>query len=317
MRAPRPSTPGHLRPRLLAVLVALAGCGPAVTPPTDGGAADAGSADAGNTDAGNTDAGSADAGNTDAGNTDAGSADAGPDPCAEAFTPVASPGVTPPFSGTAFVTDDLIRATDPTSFVGLTYAGQGVRTMYDRRTASFNQENAHLFDARFGASKVVEIQVNPEMSQAEAEVEARFYATVIGRIPGFLFRDLETVWIHRGVELFGGGNNNFLIHTGQGAMYGDSIEEIFVHEGAHTSMDAYHASSARWLEAQSADGLAISDYARDNPTREDVSESLGPYLALRLRRSRISAQTAAQIMNAIPNRIRYFDCLGLSMDPLP
>ena len=239
--------------------------------------------------------------------------------CEAPFVAVPAPAAEPPFSGTAFVTNDLITEADPTAFVDLTYAGQASRSMFDRRTATFITVDAHLFDAQFGAEKTVEIQVNPEFTKAEAETEARFYAAAIGRIPAFLFRDLDTVWIHRGMQAFGGGNRNLLIHTEQGQAYvaTGSLEEIFVHEGTHTSLDAYHAAAPRWVEARQADGVAISTYARDNPATEDVSESLGPYLAVRHRADRIPSETADAIRATMPNRIKYFDCLGLAMDIQP
>lgn len=238
--------------------------------------------------------------------------------CTEPFSPVPAPPA-PPYAGTAFLDPELITSADPTSFVDLTPNGQAVRTMYDRRTESFNQVNAWLFDARFGTTVTVEIQVNPEFTQAEAETEARFYAAAIGRIPAFLFRELQTLWIHKGRYPFGGGNNNLLIHTEQGAEYvaGGWLEEIFVHEGSHTSLDGTHAAAARWLAAQEADGTFISTYARDNPTREDVAESMVPYVALRFRSDRVDAATLASITGAIPSRVAYLDCLDLRFDLVP
>lgn len=237
--------------------------------------------------------------------------------CGEAPPANPSPPAAPPYAGTVFIDPDLMTAADPTSFVGVVYKGQGQRTMYDRRTESFNMVNAHLFDATFGASTIVEVQVNPEMSRTDAEVEAIRYATVIGRMPGFLFRDLDTVWIHRGLNPFGGGNRNLLIHTEQGTQYiaGGFLEEVFLHEGAHTSMDAHHANAADWLAAQGADRGAISDYARDNPMREDVAESLGPYLAQRFWVDRMAPADIDKIRGAIPARIAYFNCLQLSNAP--
>jgi hypothetical protein len=239
--------------------------------------------------------------------------------CTLPFSVATSRAATPPYSGTSFISPDIITDADPTSFVDLAYTGQANRTMFDRRTASFNAVNAYLFDAQFGANTNVEIQVNPEFTQAEAEQEARYYAASIGRLPAFLFRDLRTVWIHKGMNAFGGGNDNLLIHTGQGQSYAASgfLEEIFLHEAAHTSMDAYHASTPRWQEAQTADGVAISTYARENSLREDVAETLVPYLAQAFRSDRINAEDLAKIQEAIPARIQYLDCLNLSMDLLP
>jgi hypothetical protein len=178
--------------------------------------------------------------------------------------------------------------------------------MFDRRVNRFISVSAFLFDATFSIGLSAEIQVNSEFGSAEAAmVEADKYAIEIGRLPTALRTDVRTVWIHRGVEPFGGGNNNLLIHTGQGEQYAQNgwLEEVFVHEAAHTSLDAAHASSSGWLAAQDADPNFISTYARDNPTREDVAESFLPFLAVRYRPDRISQATANTINSTIPNRI--------------
>jgi len=238
---------------------------------------------------------------------------------AQELTPSRAAGSRPPFRGTLFVEGGLLTEADPTSFRGLSYAGQARRTMFDRRTKSFDEHAAHLFPARFGSEKVVEVQVNPEFSRAEAEAEAKKYARVIGRLPGFLFRDLDTVWIHRGDELFGGGNRNLLIHTGQGAKYISDglLEEAFLHEAVHTSVDEDHRDLPLWREARSLDGASISSYAADNPDREDLAETVPLYLALRHWPGRLPASTRATILRTIPNRVAYLDCQGLSVEILP
>ena len=88
-----------------------------------------------------------------------------------------------------------------------------------------------------------------------------------------------------------------------------------MHEAAHTSLDAMHAMSEGWLNAQNADPDFISSYARDFPTREDIAESFLPYFAVRFRSDRISEDLAAIIEQTIPNRIEYFDRLDLDMYP--
>jgi hypothetical protein len=225
----------------------------------------------------------------------------------------------PPFSGTIFIDPDIITASDPTTFTNLTYAGRGMRLMYDRRINNFTTLNAYLFNARFNDGLTIEIQVNPEFNDSTAAgIEANKYAPVIGRLPTVLRSHVETVWIHRGVQPFGGGNQNLLIHTGQADLYtADGIlEETFVHEAAHTSLDAQHASAASWLAAQTADPEFISTYARDNPAREDIAESFLPWLAVRHRPARITAELANTITAAIPNRLAYFDHQNFNLYPL-
>jgi len=235
----------------------------------------------------------------------------------DSYQTVMQPPVAPPFGNTVWFDPNIITADDPTSFVDLVAAGKGQRSMYDRRTSSFNNVEALLFRAQFGSSTELEIQVNPEFTLQEAESEARRHAVAIGRIPAFLFAELKTVWIHKGKELYGGGNQNLLIHIEQTADYeADGVlEEVFIHEATHTSLDGAHAMQTNWLSAQAADGVAISPYARDNPTREDLAETVGPYLAVRFRPERLKPQVAEKLKAALPNRLKYLDCLGLSMEP--
>lgn len=224
----------------------------------------------------------------------------------------------PPFGGTIFIDPDIITDADPTTFEGLVYEGQGPRTMYDRRVDGSVTVNAFIFVASFDDGLTAQIQVNPEFGTvAAAQAHAESYAGAIGRLPTALRTGVETVWIHDGVELFGGGLNGLLIHVGMGDDYiGDGIlEEVLVHEAAHTSLSMHDASDG-WHAAQIADGSFISAYARDNPGREDVAESYLAYLAIRYRAARISDALRNTILATIPNRIAFFDQLGLDMHPI-
>ena len=225
----------------------------------------------------------------------------------------------PPFGGTIFIDPDIITSSDPTTFESLSFAGQGSRTMFDRRVNGWITVDAYLFDASFDDGLAAEIQVNPEFGGSDAaRVEAEKYAEVMGRLPTALRTDVETVWIHKGTEPFGGGNNNLLIHIGQAGLYtADGIlEETLVHEAAHTSLDAAHASAPAWLAAQAADPTFISTYAQDFSNREDIAESFVPYLAVRFRSDRISTSLLNTILQTMPNRIAYFDDQSFDMYPI-
>jgi len=225
----------------------------------------------------------------------------------------------PPFDGTIFLDPDIIVASDPTTFEDAPYAGQGERMMFDRRINDWVTVNAYLFTTSFTDGLTTEIQVNPEFGTADAAaVEAAKYGRVIGQLPHILRTDVQTVWIHQGVQLFGGGNHNILIHTGQAALYEQDgiLEETLAHEASHTSLDAAQAVTPQWVAAQYADGNFISTYARDNPVREDIAESFLPYLAYRLRPGRISPTLAEIVGETMPNRIRYFDAQAFDLRPM-
>jgi hypothetical protein len=220
--------------------------------------------------------------------------------------------------GTIFIDPDIITAADPTTFTGITAQGTGGRWMFDRRVNAFVFLNPLLFKATYSDGLVIEVQVNPEFGAGAAATEALKYATVVGRLPTALRVDVQTMWIHKGVQPFGGGNNNLLIHTGQSALYENDgiLEETFVHEAAHSSLDAAHKASPDWLLAQAADGDFISDYAEDNPTTEDIAESFLTWLAVRHRADRISSELNGGIVSTIPNRLAYFDQQGFDMFPI-
>ena len=235
--------------------------------------------------------------------------------------PDQSDTASPPYQGTVFVDPDVITPSDPSSLIGVTYAGRGARTMFDRRPADWVVLNAYLFDARFDDGLNSEIQVNPEFeSVPAAQAAADKYARMIGQLPTVLRTDVETVWIHKGEELWGGGNANILIHVDQyvnDPAFRDFEEEVLFHEGCHTSLDAEHAGASDWLAAQTADGGFISTYARDNRTREDLAESILPWLAVRYRSDRISGTDEQKILDAIPHRLAYFDREILRRDMYP
>ena len=225
-------------------------------------------------------------------------------------------------SGTIFQEAGLITSTDPSTFQSATAAtpDTGTRNMFDRRTAAFADYSVFLFDAIYSNGFTIEIQVNAAdfTTVADAQVQADIYGLEIGRLPSVLLRDVDAVWIHAGVELFGGGNRSLLIHTGQSAAYtADGIlEETLVHEAVHTSLDADHAAAAGWVQAQTDDGMFVSPYARDNPTREDLAESFLMYLGARHLSGRMNPDDVIALEAGIGNRLDYFDKQDFDLGPL-
>jgi hypothetical protein len=225
----------------------------------------------------------------------------------------------PPYQGTIYLDSGIITDKDPTTFVSLTDAGRGERAMFDRRINSARKFNAFLFNVKFSDGLHAEVQVNPEFETVDAaRAPAEKYARAIGQLPNVLRTRVNTVWIHQGVEPFGGGNNNILIHVGQAELYQRDgiLEETLIHEASHTSLED-HNFAAEWIEAQRRDNNFISTYAQQNPTREDVAESFLCYLAIRYLPDRISAANTETIVRTIPNRIAYFDKQNFQVYPLP
>ena len=235
-----------------------------------------------------------------------------------------------PFGGTIFITGDIITSSDPSLFNEIEFKGTGLRQMFDRRNGgNFNNVEPYLFDTSFTDGLKTEIQINPEFTLDEATVEANKYAFLIGQLPTALRKDVETMWIHKGIEGYGGGNNNILVHTGMSEEYennftGNIIEETLIHEATHTSIDSYHypnggwtnsgySEGKDWIEAVENDGCYISTYARDFPYREDLAELMPLYVAVRYFPERISSELRDKILSCNINRIKYLDSQNLDM----
>ena len=115
----------------------------------------------------------------------------------------------PPYGGTIFITGNIITSSDNSVYDSLVYKGTDNRLMYDRRNGgAFINNNPFLYDAYFSDGLVTEIQVNSEFSVDQSLEEAEKYSFLIGQLSKGLRKHVETMWIHKGIEAYGGGNNN-------------------------------------------------------------------------------------------------------------
>ena len=223
-----------------------------------------------------------------------------------------------PDGGTVFVDADIITSSDSSAFESVTYKGRGDRLTFDRRINDWITVNAFLFEVVWNDELSAESVINPEFETIElAEIEAEKYGMLIGQLPYCLRLDIDEIVIHKGTQLFGGGNGGILIHTGQSILYENDgiLEETLIHEACHTSLDATHAASEAWIDAQNLDGGFISDYAGEFPDREDIAESFLRWMAVRYRADKISTQYNGFITNTIPNRLTYFDEIDCNLFP--
>jgi len=231
--------------------------------------------------------------------------------------PVSAQADDSPYAGSVYVVPDVITSDDPSSYVGSTDAGRGDRVVFDRRTGRWSTMYGYLFELSFSDGLITTAVVNPEFGSVEAAREqAEKYGWFVGQLPTGLRVDVDELWIHRGNQPWGGRYNSILIHTETNFETIGVIEEILVHEAAHTSLDSRLIGSTEWLNAQSLDARFITTYAADHPEREDVAESYLMYLAVRYKRARIDDAMYATIAATMPNRIAAFDALGLEMGPV-
>lgn len=228
--------------------------------------------------------------------------------------------IDPPYGGTIFIDPDIIlEDSDPSTFLSSSYSKTEERLVFDRRTGSYYITDVYVYNAEFeNGCKTVEFQVNTEFSREEADEYVAMYGYYVGQLGRILRKHLDTVTIHDGIEPFGGGNSDILIHVGQGVQYAEEgiLGETLVHEAVHMSLDnfIYCNDLEAWDEAVSADSNQyISTYGQDYPYREDVAESFLLYYAARYRTDTISNETLANIESFMFNRMDYFDSLNLDM----
>ena len=222
----------------------------------------------------------------------------------------------PPYDGTIFISGEIISDANPSTFSLTEPFGIETRTVFDRRDDEYLEKDMYIFTAYFTDNFPIEVQVNTEFTEEQALIEAEKYAFLIGQLPKVLKKDIETVTIHAGVEPWGGGNNNILIHTGMTDIYqnesvGSIVEETLIHEAVHTSLDFEIYQTNGWAQAVLNDGQFISTYAQEYPNREDLAEFLLLYIAIKYFPDRINVDTYNNLLSTSLNRVQFLDSLRL------
>ena len=143
---------------------------------------------------------------------------------------------TPPFEDAPWITPDILGPSDPSSLRGVTYAGRGMRWVWDDRLEDFVTINAYLFDVQF-AEQVVEFVMNPEFGSSEAaRAHVDTFTPAIGRLPALLVSGLREVWINAVQYGFAANSTygSFSLGTDEAtrdAVRDGFLEEILLHEG--------------------------------------------------------------------------------------
>ena len=75
-------------------------------------------------------------------------------------------------------------------------------------------------------------------------------------------------------------------------------------------------NESEWKVAQIADKKFISKYAKEEPWAEDIAETILWWITVRCQPDRISKKNYKKILEAIPNRLKYFDEKNYDTYPL-
>ena len=101
----------------------------------------------------------------------------------------------------------------------------------------------------------------------------------------------------------GGGVITLCVGVGTDVQEKGNLEELFLHEGAHVTLDPYILHTDTWGCAMDEDQDFISDYAKEHPGTEDVSESIVPWHAWYYSQHRVDPDIIGKISATIPARL--------------
>lgn len=239
----------------------------------------------------------------------------------EAVESASVPPITsPPFEGTVYISSEVLSPTSPSAFLDVTSAGVASRTTFDRRVNDWVTNPSRIFTATFSCGREsVDVIVNLEFTEQEAQYQAERFAFVLGQMPVGLRQAVEEIWVHDGSESAGGGNRSILVHTQEIDGVRDYLEEIFLHEAAHTTLDPAWGGvvdATEWNLERAQDPTFISTYAEKNPDREDIAESYGAFIAWSVLTTQgLLPGAAALVEGAIPHRLEFFEGLGPDYGP--
>jgi hypothetical protein len=226
----------------------------------------------------------------------------------------------PPYKSSTKIGSNIITDDDPNTFIKLDAAGQSVRKVFDPRENGSQDTKVYLFTANFDdMDKPIEVRVNTEFDKESARQKAETYLRALGQLPFGLRNEVKNVTLHKTDQNIGGTvrDSGIVIYTESAERYikGETLPEFLVHEATHAALQS-HQKSEGWIKAQKEDGKFITEYAEENPQREDLAESFLMYIAVRYKTDRISAETKQMIEKTIPHRIAYLESLELNMNPI-
>ena len=216
----------------------------------------------------------------------------------------------PPYSGTVYIDADWLTPDDPSIYQNKSYSGLRQFTWYDFRNGQWTNSEAHTYELRFDERITVTASVHTDFPKEQAEPYLREWGVALGQAPARLLSGLGEFQIvpadpaNKGLKANGYTDPThivFYLEDLAELQLSDFTEEAIIHEMSHASFQRSQDSS-EWLAAQEKDPCFISEYARDNPASEDISETLMPYLMLRFLPQRVDEADKSKINNCIAER---------------
>lgn len=201
---------------------------------------------------------------------------------------------------------DFILADDPGACWSIAASGSGSTEMYDPRRDTLFVQGALHFDVTF-PDQQMRINVHPDVTDPQQTANAT--AASISRLPTQMRNALRYVNIldGDGAAWEEGLGGFFTLYDGliERRLAEHDLDETVFHESAHVALDPLLSSDPDWQSSQTADSNFITQYAADNPDKEDIAESALFAWTMLFHPGRLPANVEADVRGAIPNRLEY------------
>ena len=231
---------------------------------------------------------------------------------------------------TNMIYSTLIEPSDPSFLTEVTYIETALR--YPTRTLYYREGTepfeVHIYRAVYSNGHEMNFNIDTAFTLEEAKSEAEKIAYMYGQVPGLLLVGMDDFVLFRGEGHPSSGRvTRFYTQVMQNL--GHFVEENFMHDMAHASLDWDEPNGSKqqfdiaddktliphrgvlnkneWVTVAREDDYFVSYYAKENPEREDIAESIIQYLVLRWRPERFDPFVLKFIEETIPGRISYLD----------
>ncbi|MEM1378270.1 MAG: hypothetical protein AAGG69_12870 [Pseudomonadota bacterium] len=201
---------------------------------------------------------------------------------------------------------DFILPNDPGACWSISEGDGGRTEMYDPRRDALFVDDARHFDVTF-PDQQIRINVHPGVS--DPKKRATEAAESVSRLPTQMREALNYVNILDGDgaawEEGAGGFFTLYDDLMERRLSEHDLDETVFHESAHVALDRLLARDPDWRANRAADGTFITQYATDNPEKEDIAESALFAWTMQHHPGRLPADVEAAVRAVIPNRLEY------------
>ena len=215
---------------------------------------------------------------------------------------------------------DLIRPSDPTVSADYEYVETGRREMPDRRNDVLFDDSSFVFTLNYEDQTSVEIWAHSDFTSVQ---DAKRYVSLLleplGKLPTPMRATLNHVVLHKGNETaFAEHLGHFFILYSENIdkrVQDNDLEETIFHESVHATLDHTILNDSYWHLAQRKDNVFVTDYAKQNPAKEDLAETALLAYSYFINKEKLPIDLSEWLETNIPNRLGYltevFDKMGV------